>query len=73
MLAVLPTGYGKSAIYKVVAAARPGPTVVVSPLIALQRDQVVGLEGEDVGEAVQIDASVGDAARRRRVRSPPGG
>ena len=63
VLAVLPTGYGKSAIYKVVAAARPGPTVVVSPLIALQRDQVVGLEGEDVGEAVQIDASVGDAAR----------
>ncbi len=63
VLAVLPTGYGKSAIYKVVAAARPGPTVVVSPLIALQRDQVVGLEGEDVGDAVQIDASVGDAAR----------
>ncbi len=63
MLAVLPTGYGKSAIYKVVAAASPGPTVVVSPLIALQRDQVVGLEGEDVGDAVQIDASVGDAAR----------
>ena len=64
VLAVLPTGYGKSAIYKVVAAARPGPTVVVSPLVALQRDQVVGLEGEDVGEAVQIDATVGDRARR---------
>jgi ATP-dependent DNA helicase RecQ len=63
VLAVLPTGYGKSAIYKVVAAARPGPTVVVSPLIALQRDQVVGLEGEDVGDAVQIDASVGARAR----------
>ncbi|HKY65081.1 MAG TPA: RecQ family ATP-dependent DNA helicase, partial [Acidimicrobiales bacterium] len=63
VLAVLPTGYGKSAIYKVVAAARPGPTVVVSPLVALQRDQVVGLEGEDVGDAAQIDASVGDTAR----------
>ncbi|HEX5365350.1 MAG TPA: RecQ family ATP-dependent DNA helicase [Acidimicrobiales bacterium] len=63
VLAVMPTGYGKSAIYKVAAAARPGPTVVVSPLVALQRDQVVGLEDEDVGEAVQIDATVGDAAR----------
>ena len=63
VLAIMPTGYGKSAIYKVVAADRPGPTVVVSPLVALQRDQVVGLEGEDVGDAVQIDSTVGDAAR----------
>ena len=79
VLAVLPTGYGKSAIYKVVAAARPGPTVVVSPLIALQRDQVVGLEGEDVGGAVQIDSSVATPPaprrsprcdRRPRVRVP---
>jgi ATP-dependent DNA helicase RecQ len=35
VLAVMPTGYGKSAIYQVAAALRPGPTVVVSPPIAL--------------------------------------
>jgi ATP-dependent DNA helicase RecQ len=39
-LAVMPTGSGKSAIYQVPALLLPGPTLVVSPLIALQRDQV---------------------------------
>ena len=39
VLAVLPTGAGKSAIYQVPALLLDGPTVVVSPLIALQRDQ----------------------------------
>ncbi|HEX4017938.1 MAG TPA: RecQ family ATP-dependent DNA helicase [Frankiaceae bacterium] len=38
-LAVLPTGSGKSAIYQVGGLASGGLTVVVSPLIALQRDQ----------------------------------
>src|SRR5690348_9801319 len=42
-LAVLPTGSGKSAIYQVAGLARTGVTVVVSPLIALQRDQVRSL------------------------------
>jgi ATP-dependent DNA helicase RecQ len=37
-LAVMPTGYGKSAIYQIAAAVRRGPTVVISPLIAMQRD-----------------------------------
>ena len=40
VLAVLPTGGGKSAIYELAGLLRPGPTVVVSPLIALQQDQV---------------------------------
>ena len=39
VLAVMPTGHGKSAVYQVAAAVRGGVTVVVSPLIALQRDQ----------------------------------
>ena len=42
-LAVLPTGSGKSAIYQVAGLALGGLTVVVSPLIALQRDQARGL------------------------------
>src|SRR3984957_7733127 len=42
-LAVLPTGAGKSAIYDLAGLLREGPTVVVSPLIALQDDQLVPL------------------------------
>jgi ATP-dependent DNA helicase RecQ len=38
VLAVMPTGSGKSAIYQVPAVLIDGPTVVVSPLIALQQD-----------------------------------
>ena len=42
-LAVLPTGGGKSAIYELAGLLREGPTVVVSPLIALQDDQLAHL------------------------------
>src|SRR5947208_4828104 len=43
VLAVLPTGGGKSAIYELAGLLRSGPTVVVSPLIALQQDQLAHL------------------------------
>ena len=43
VLAVLPTGGGKSAIYELAGLLRAGPTVVVSPLIALQDDQLAHL------------------------------
>ena len=43
VLAVLPTGGGKSAIYELAGLLLEGPTVVVSPLIALQDDQVAHL------------------------------
>jgi ATP-dependent DNA helicase RecQ len=43
VLAVLPTGGGKSAIYELAGLLRDGPTVVISPLIALQEDQLAHL------------------------------
>ena len=43
VLAVLPTGGGKSAIYELAGLLLPGPTIVVSPLIALQDDQLAHL------------------------------
>jgi ATP-dependent DNA helicase RecQ len=63
-LAVMPTGSGKSAIYQMCGALIPGPTVVVSPLIALQEDQVRSIEGLEVGSAVVVNSTLGVRARR---------
>src|SRR6478609_10905042 len=48
VLAVLPTGSGKSAIYELAGMLRDGPTVVVSPLIALQDDQLAHLRANSL-------------------------
>jgi ATP-dependent DNA helicase RecQ len=56
-LAVLPTGSGKSAIYQVAGLLLPGPTVVVSPLIALQRDQLAGLLESGAPDGVAINSA----------------
>jgi ATP-dependent DNA helicase RecQ len=67
-LLVMPTGAGKSAVYQVAAALIPGTTVVVSPLIALQADQVESLEEDhDVGAAAAVNSAMGDRARRRTL------
>jgi ATP-dependent DNA helicase RecQ len=42
-MVVLPTGHGKSAVYQVPTTILTGPTVVVSPLLALQQDQIASL------------------------------
>src|SRR5205085_4823775 len=55
-LVVLPTGGGKSLCYQAPPLFRGDATVVVSPLIALMKDQVDGLREAGVA-AVQIDSS----------------
>ncbi|UNX55424.1 RecQ family ATP-dependent DNA helicase [Georgenia sp. TF02-10] len=60
VLTVMPTGSGKSAIYQVPALLRAGATVVVSPLIALQDDQVAGIDrAADAPEAVTVNSAQG--------------
>jgi ATP-dependent DNA helicase RecQ len=63
-LAVMSTGYGKSAIYQIAALLIPGPTVVVSPLIALQREQVEELEEAGTGGAAHVNSTVRESERR---------
>jgi ATP-dependent DNA helicase RecQ len=55
-LVVMPTGSGKSAIYQIPALLLDGPTVVVSPLIALQRDQSETLNHQNVGGAAVVNS-----------------
>src|ERR671928_792358 len=65
VLAVMSTGSGKSAIYQIAGLLMPGATVVVSPLIALQRDQVEDLAERAAGGAAQLNSSLPAAERER--------
>lgn len=65
VLAVMLTGAGKSAIYQVPAVLIDGLTLVISPLIALQRDQITQLEEADAPEAVAINSRQRTAEAQR--------
>src|SRR5439155_7125611 len=56
-LAVFPTGGGKSLCYQLPALAFPGVTLVVSPLIALMKDQIDVLQGRGIA-AARLDSSL---------------
>ncbi len=58
-MVILPTGAGKSAVYQVPATLLRGPTVVISPLLALQQDQIAGLSGRGhhLAHAVRVSSA----------------
>ena len=64
VLGVMPTGSGKSLCYQLPAIVRPGLTVVVSPLIALMRDQVRQLQSIGVEAAALNSANEPEENRR---------
>ena len=66
-LAVMPTGSGKSAIYQIAGAIIPGVTVVVSPLIALQQDQVEAIAEMDAGGAALLNSALLVAEREEAL------
>ena len=59
VLAIMPTGGGKSLCYQLPALTRPGVTLVVSPLIALMRDQVRALRAAGVAAGALTSQSEG--------------
>jgi ATP-dependent DNA helicase RecQ len=65
VLAVMPTGSGKSLCYQLPALLRDGLTIVVSPLIALMRNQVAQLRGYGIAAAALNSAN--DPAESRAM------
>ena len=72
VLAVLPTGGGKSVCYQIPAMLRPGLGLVVSPLIALMTDQVEALKQQGVA-AARLDSGVSLDDRSEIWRAARGG
>ncbi|HEY4179759.1 MAG TPA: ATP-dependent DNA helicase RecQ, partial [Kofleriaceae bacterium] len=74
VLAVMPTGSGKSLLYQLPSVILPGITVVVSPLIALIKDQIDKMVAKGV-TAVRIDSTLTVKQRREvdaLIRAPGG-
>jgi ATP-dependent DNA helicase RecQ len=63
-LSVMPTGSGKSAIYQIAALFIDGPTVIVSPLVALQKDQLESIQANDLAGAAVVNSNVRAAEKR---------
>ena len=66
VLALMPTGGGKSLCYQLPALLQPGVSLIVSPLIALMQDQVRQLEDNDIA-ATFINSSLDHADIARRM------
>ena len=68
VLAVLPTGSGKSATFQIPALLAPGVTLVVSPLVALMNDQVENLRAKGVAKVAAIHSGIPQGEWREILR-----
>lgn len=70
---VQPTGSGKSAVYQIAGALLDGSTVVVSPLIALQKDQADSIESTRLEPTAVINCTLSAEERRQTMERIEGG
>jgi ATP-dependent DNA helicase RecQ len=73
LLAVMPTGSGKSLCFQLPALALPGLTLVVSPLISLMKDQVDELVRRGIAAAALHSGQTGEERRDILKRAHAGG
>lgn len=66
VLMVLPTGFGKSACYQIPSMVLPKPVLVISPLLALMRDQYEKLQKLDV-PVVRLDGTIRGRNRKAAI------
>ncbi|MGH7452307.1 MAG: RecQ family ATP-dependent DNA helicase, partial [bacterium] len=74
LLAVLPTGHGKSLCYQLPALMQEGLAIVVSPLISLMKDQIDQLCSRGITQVAFINSSLSlNEQRREMARAKDGG
>jgi ATP-dependent DNA helicase RecQ len=72
-LALMPTGSGKSLTYQLAATLRPEPTLVLSPLIALMKDQVDKLPPRIAATATFVNSSLSSEETAERLEAVSSG
>jgi ATP-dependent DNA helicase RecQ len=66
-LLVQPTGSGKSAVYQIAGSLLAGSTIIISPLIALQKDQADSIQASDLDETVVLNSTLSTSEHRETL------
>ncbi len=65
---VAPTGSGKSAVYQIAGSLLKGTTVIVSPLLALQKDQAESIEASRLADPAVVNSTLSASEQRHELQ-----